>query len=396
VTPETSLDETLLSLLQSPINGRPLDHDGTGVLSDGQTLWPCVDGIPYLRLGRDVLRRKAVDLLRQRDPAGALALLLADRKDDSVPPAPIDGTRYLSRTGTSAVEAMERLRYGGLAWYMLHRWSQPTYLSGLALVQSHARAGGRMLDLGCGAGQYLRAWQQHGPGQGSAVGSDIVFSHLWIAKTFVAPGGWYLCHDANGPFPLRDGAVDVILAQDSFHYLPDKRHVMREMRRVCGTGIQLIGHVHNAGHFNYSAGLPLTAGEYVDLIEPDTAYDDADLTRAALTGTIAPALTEDKDLDSSSALAFATGAPRGDGVGMTLPPAGTALRLNPMLATGTAVWPSAKFEAEFVSSWEYLRTMTAPPEPVLTSAARGGLGADPEVDANARTRTILDLPERWL
>ena len=35
-----------LAILRSPQNGRELAYDGQGVLSDGETLWPCIDGIP--------------------------------------------------------------------------------------------------------------------------------------------------------------------------------------------------------------------------------------------------------------------------------------------------------------------------------------------------------------
>ena len=383
-----------LAILRSPQNGRELAYDGQGVLSDGETLWPCIDGIPYLRRGRESLRRAAVEALNVGAVYKALALLLSDRKDTSIPPVPQDMARQVARGAASAREAMESLHYGGLRWYLQHRWCEPSFLSGLALLETHAPRGATLLDLACGSGQYLRAWQQADETV-TVIGADIVYSHLWIARRFVAPSAWLVCFDADGPFPLADGVAGVALAQDAFHYFADKWHVVDQMRRVSQVGTLLLGHVHNAAQPNYSAGQPLDVDEYIALIQPSTVYDDDVLTRFALMDAAAhPATT--REARASAALAFSTGPVREDSIRVTLPPDGTSLELNPLLASGRPVWPSAKFEAEFVGPWQYLRTMAAPESSVLDRALSGALGTDPEVDGYARHRVLLDLPGRWL
>jgi SAM-dependent methyltransferase len=383
-----------LAVLRSPQNGRALTYDGRGVLSDGETLWPCIDGIPYLRLGRQALRLAAVEALRAGDARQALALLLSDRKDASIPPVPQGMASQVARGARTAREAMEGLRYGGLSWYLQHRWCQPSFLSGLALLEAHAPRGATLLDLACGTGHYLRAWQQANQ-QVTVIGADIVYSHLWIARHFVAPSAWLACFDADGPFPLSDGVAGVALVQDAFHYFARKLHVIGQVRRVSQGGTMLLGHVHNAAQPNYSAGRPLDAGEYLALIQPGTAYDDDALTRSALTGTAARPAAE-REARASAALAFSTGPARRDGIRVTLPPDGTPLVLNPLLASGRPAWPGPRFEAEFVGPWKYLQTMAAPDSSVLGRALSGALGADPEVDEHARRRVLLDIPGRWL
>ncbi|MGL5865271.1 MAG: class I SAM-dependent methyltransferase [Dermatophilaceae bacterium] len=388
------LPADFLAILRSPENGRPLTSAGPGLLSDGQSLWPCVEGIPYLRRNRDALRRAAVTALSDGQPCEALAILLRDRKDASIPPLPHDAAVRAASVASCAVEAMNMLGYGGLSWYMQHRWCQPSFLSGLALLEMWAPQGARLLDLACGTGQYLHRWQQCDPAT-AAIGADLVFSHLWIARRFVAPHAWLVCFDAEAPFPLADQAADLTFTQDSLHYFTDKPHVIAEMRRLSRDHRILLGHVHNAEHPNLSAGTPLTADAYLALIEHSAAYDDDDLTQSVLLDTPADPASPAR-LQRSPALAFATGPPPPQPVRMTLPPAGTALRLNPLLATGRLVWPDPKFQTEFADPWPYLHALATPSNSVLARAAAGGIGSDPELDHYARQQVLLDLPEGWL
>ena len=66
--------------LLSPITGGRLEADTRHSLADGNDeRWPVIDGIPYLRTGRDSLRREALDHLDRGDREGALVLLLGDQ-----------------------------------------------------------------------------------------------------------------------------------------------------------------------------------------------------------------------------------------------------------------------------------------------------------------------------
>ncbi|GAA4759526.1 MULTISPECIES: methyltransferase domain-containing protein [Streptomyces] len=392
--PARPLAEPLRALLRSPVTGDPLTWAGPHLLTDGTTLWPCPDGIPYLRTGRDGLRARAVDALRAGEVDRALALLLCDRKDDTVPPADPAAALAAATGATTAAAAMAGLGYGGLAPYFLHRWCQPTYLSGLALLDAHAPTGSTLFEIACGAGHFLRTWTER---SGPAIGSDLVFSHLWIARTFCAPDSDLVCFDADGPFPLADGAAGAALSHDSFHYFRDKRHVLAELLRVSGTGPVLLGHVHDAGHANFSPGLPLTADGYRELLAPDHCYDDEALTEAALRGrTVVPA--DRGRPQGAAALAFvrrATGAPGTPGR-LTAPLPGRPLRVNPLLTDDGPRWPDEQFAREFADGWPYLRELSRPPRATVAAARAGRAGSDPDVDRAARRRALVDLPESWL
>lgn len=382
----------MTTFLRSPTNGRPLEPAGDDLLTDGDTLWPCLDGIPYLRVGRDALRGAAVEAIRAGDRVEALALLLADRRHDGIPPAAHADALTVARGVGSAARAMDLLSYGGMSWYALHRWCQPTFLSGLALLESHADAGGVLMEVGCGTGQFLWSWSRSAP-HSTVIGGDIVFSHLWIAHRFAIPHANLLCFDVEARFPLATGVADTVFAHDAFHYFTDKSHVLSELRRVGRR--TLLGHVHNAAYPNLSAGTPLDVDSYLDLTRPDAVFDDDALTWTALGREPAPAASI-AALRRSAACALAMGDPPRTTAHVTLPPAGTPLRLNPLLATGEPVWPSEKFADEFVGDWRYLSEMTAPDAAVLRRAEAGATGSDPEVDDLARRRVVLDLPERWL
>ena len=84
---------------------------------------------------------------------------------------------------------------------------------------------------------------------------------------------------------------------------------------------------------------------------------------------------------------------------LTLPPPGTPLAPNPLYALSGEdpvalhlAWPSPRYEDEYAPRSGYLPGRLEVPRAVLESAARGGVGMDPEVDRLARCRVLLDLP----
>ena len=137
-------------LLRCPESGRPLRPDGPHALAGGARRWPVVDGIPYLRAGRGELADEAL---------AALALLLADQDDWACTPSPerealLELVRDADRL--SFRDAMDRLVLGEVATYFAHRWSDPTFLAGLALVEAHRGQARRAFEVACGAGHHLR------------------------------------------------------------------------------------------------------------------------------------------------------------------------------------------------------------------------------------------------
>lgn len=283
---------------------------------------------------------------------------------------------------TTLRDAMAALKYGPVADYFAYRWSDPTYLSGLALLDAHLGGTRSVLELACGIGHYLRelaARDVH------AVGLDVVPSKAWLANRFVAPDAEARVHDAGDPLPFADDAFDVVFVHDAFHYLPDKEQVAAELRRV-GRAV-VVGHAHNALVENLSPGAPLDPAGYAALFPGARLYDDAELTQAALDGTRAPERTAE-ELAQAEAIGLVWGDTKADGR-FALPLPGTSLRRNPLLGVdGEVRWPSERYEQEYAHASSFLTGGAAAEVP--ETAAMGDDVAD-----LARRRLLLDLPEAW-
>lgn len=371
--------------LVSPVTGAAL-HRHEDALADGDERWPVIDGIPFLRADRRALADEALACLDAGDRDTGLALLLGDQDGFAPDPPPdLDARRALvdDLPRLTFRDAMERLGYGPVAAYFAHRWSDPTYLSGLALAEAHWTGPARVFELACGAGHFLRAFAPRAP---SVSGGDLVFSKLWLARHFVAPHARLVCFDAGAPWPWRDGAADLVFCHDAFYFLPDKPHVAREMRRVAGPdGGVLVGHAHNAAVDNWSAGRPLRVPDYAALLGADHAYDDRECARA-MVDQRAPRPAALASLEDAPAVSFATGAGAPRAVGrFAVPGDGARLRRNPLYENGRIAWPSPRYASEYGPLATY-------PE---RSDAEAEITAAPAFADAIRRRVYVDLPERW-
>ena len=395
-----------------------------GLASDGEggPSWPVVGAIPYLRIGRGELKTSLVERNRETGgefgdrptltlrggTAGAAALLLTDR-DDFAPgdPPPVENAAEAFAGGMSFREAMGLLGYGSVAHYFAHRAAVPTFLSGLSLLALAPPTGNGVLELCCGAGHFLR----HLAGRrGPATGTDVVFSKLFLADRYVCDDAAYLCCDASAaPVPLPDGTGQTVFCHDALYFLPDKLHVLREMKRLAGPGgTVLVGHAHNsAADHGDVAGTPQTPAEYLALFEqagmPDPdLYDDAELAESCLSHAKPRARSAD-ELASCEAIAavWPGGGGRWD-PSLTLPAPGTPLSLNPLLVeegnTLKPDWPRPRFAEEYRAA-TYLTHQVADDErPVLEAAKAAPVpfdAGDAVIERLARRRILLDVPEGW-
>ena len=367
-------------VLHSPVTGAALRRETHALVAAGER-WPVIDDIAFLRADRRALADQTLAALDAGDAADATALLLGDQDGFApIPPPPIEVRAALvrDRDAVSFREAMARLAFGPVADYFAHRWSDPTYLSGLALAEAHWPEPGTVFELACGAGHFLRAFAGHAP---CVAGADLVFAKLWLARHFVAPDAMLVCMDAGARWPLADGWADLVFCHDALYFLPDKPHVAREMRRVGRAS--LVGHAHNADVENHSAGRPLRTAEYAALLGADRGYDDHELTRAWIEER-APRLRALDDLADAPAVSFA---PKlsARAAGKWLPPDGARVMRNPLYSDGRIVWPSERYAAE------YGALATYPPTSDAAAHAVSGT-VDP---ALIRSRVFVDLPARW-
>ncbi len=338
--------------------------------------WPVVDGIRWRRTGREALRERAVALLDDDDVDGARTALLADNDDwwDEPPPPP----EQLARVADAATlrEAVALLGLGRVGDYVAHRWSDPTYLAGLALLQAHWPGDRPVVEVACGTGQFLR--ELAGRGVHDLVGVDVVFSKLWLAQRFVCPSATYVCADATAALPVNVVQPAYVLCVDALYFLRDKPAAVAAFRALAGDGGTLVvGHTHTPAEV-HSSGESLTVARYADLLGTDLVYDDDELTSAFLQARPPrPGAGE-----QARAVALVAGDPCRPGPDLTAPLAPT--RLNPLYAlldgTGVRTWPSERWATEYARAGEYL------PERVDPAAL--------PVDA-VRRRVLLALPEAW-
>ena len=379
--------------LVSPTNGRPLDADTAHSLSDGAgERWPVVDGIPFLRTGRVKLGTAALNRLDAGDRDGALALLLGDQDDWwTGAPADPDRLRTLVREATrlSFRAAMEHLGFGRVGDYFAHRWSDPTYLAGLALLESHWSAPSSAFELCCGTGHYLRELARRGV---TCLGADVVFAKLWLARHWVVGHDVDLvCFDAASLWPITERRVDLVCCHDAFYFLEPKSTIAARLRdSVMAGGMLAVAHVHNRDCANFSSGAAATAGELAALFPDATFYDDAELTRA-LVDCRAPRPAPYTDLIGMEAFSLVEGGtlqPRALTGGLAVPRDGASLRRNPLYDDGDHVaWPSRRYEDEYAPRATFPMRSRAP--------ARATYAAVGPIETMARSRELVDLPERW-
>lgn len=380
--------------LRSPSTGLQLRPDGPDTIGDGRERWPVLDGIPYLRTGRDDLVRESVAALDAGDRTRALKLLLSDADDwwDGPAPAEPDLDRLLAeRDRLSLREAMGLLAFGRVGDYFAHRWTDPTFLAGLALIDAHWAEPAAAFELACGIGHYLRELEAAGV---RPIGADVVFAKLWLARHWVVgPDVDLVCFDAGSAWPVADFGADLCVCHDAFYFLEPKAEILRRLRGLLRPGGQLaIGHVHNRGAANLSAGAGMTADEVAAMFPDAAVFDDAELTRAAADGRepVARPLSELAGVEAFSLVEGAAGPARTASGPLCAPDASRPLRRNPLYRTAdraeaVVAWPSERYADEYGSLATYpLRTgLPERPEPGTVS---------PE---QVRRREAVALPTRW-
>lgn len=330
-----------------------------------------VDGIPFARVGREELTDRVGALLAAGEVDAARVALLADTDDwwDGDPPPPEQLARVVH--ARTLREAMALLGMGRVADYFAHRWSDPTYLSALGLLQAHWPGERPVVEVACGIGHLLRELAQRG--HRDLVGVDVVWAKLWLAQRFVCPSARYLCADVTALPPLGVGTPAYVLCHDALYFVHDKPAAVAAMLEVAGDGgTVVVGHAHVADPH----GAPVSAAQYAQLLGSDLAYDDDELTRALLDGR-APVRSPVAELERSEAVGLVAGDPCAPAPVDLGEPVG-ALRLNPLYVDGVLRWPSDRYAAEYASRSGYLPDR-----------------ADPLPADAARRRVLVDLPERW-
>lgn len=101
----------------------------------------------------------------------------------------------------------------------------------LAIIERYVPlAGRRVLDLGCGLGEYVRAFAREGA---HAYGCDIARDRLVTGRQRGAPG---LLQAAGEALPLASGTLDVVVLNEVIEHVTDDRATLAEVARVLTPG----------------------------------------------------------------------------------------------------------------------------------------------------------------
>lgn len=384
--------------------------EGDGVWQAGEgRVWPQIDGIAFLRAGRESMATEAVALLRRGERTEALALLLTD-VDDFAANAPerVAAMAVANDVATrqcSAVQAMRRLAFGAVADYFAMRPSTPTFVSGIELLANHVDDHRPVIELACGLGHFLSHLARHGVG---CAGCDVTFSKLWLGRRFLLPVHVPLvCADISGghTFAATCRSDVTVFCHDAFYFLPDKPRAARRLEALAGAGGQvLLGHVHLVGHDHAGIGGELLDAEgYARLFSSAShVYEDAALVRAWSTRSEAVPVAAES-LSGREAMAMATGRTKGRSPmsALRLEPPNELLYPNPLLKADARGrlhpdWPSTAFAREYAEA-DYLGGSGAP-EPAALPRRAIDIDVDEQIGRVCLPGPFVSLatvPLRW-
>ncbi|WP_375403829.1 class I SAM-dependent methyltransferase [uncultured Sphingomonas sp.] len=362
--------------LLSPTSGQALTADTPQSLADGWGgRWPVVDGIPYLRVESEGLVALALNHLDAGRTDEALVALLTDQDAWWTGPATdlTDLRRLVAERDTLSLrDAMALLRFGPVADYFAYRWSDPTYLAGLALLEAHWAEPKTAFELACGIGHYLRELTRRGV---ACVGADVVFAKCWLAKHWVAPEAEYVVFDAGATWPIGPERFDLVQCHDAFYFMPRQEFVADRLRDATAPdGVLAVSHVHNSGFTGGAKGPAKRADEWATFFPDATVFDERALLGALLTADApeSTAWVDDPAVEAWS-LAKGGGPARSLTGGFALPPTDAKLRRNPLLGEDGVRWPSDHYRDEYAA----------------------GCAWASDAGDDVRTRRLVDLPERW-
>jgi ubiquinone/menaquinone biosynthesis C-methylase UbiE len=98
-----------------------------------------------------------------------------------------------------------------------------------AVLQALNPGAGRVLDIGCGTGELAQRIRDEHPGT-AVVGCDFSTGMLARARAKNQAASWVQGDACRLPF--RDGAFDVVISTEAFHWFPDQDAALREACRV--------------------------------------------------------------------------------------------------------------------------------------------------------------------
>ena len=304
-----------------------------------------------------------------------------------------------------AVSFSDLLGNGAYHGYLRHRFSAQSFWTLYPFFPFLGQRR-RVLEICCGAGHASYVISR-ALAPSEMICLDGNFKNLFFLRKFFSPAKCILA-DASFPLPFRDGAFDLALMMDAFHYVESQYLLSREIERVVGKeGGFLILHVHSSMAFNFSPGKPVSPFRIPELFHRDLAViPEPQLLHNFLNQNPLDLITKPGAEALEKADAFCVAA--------NIEPAshekawdrilnGPAnLRINPLYETHlsgdhfmlTRRFPSETFRREYPLTEAYLPDQVKIGKDVLHSLATA---ADSDQIRQLRKKfVLLDLPDHFL
>jgi 2-polyprenyl-3-methyl-5-hydroxy-6-metoxy-1,4-benzoquinol methylase len=132
---------------------------------------------------------------------------------------------------------MPSLAYHEGRWREIPRGLEPSeFALRSRFLTENVGAGERVLDVGCGEGQFAAELARAGA---SVVGIDVAEEPLRRARE-LHPELDVRLEDAEGPWELADGSFDVVWAGEVIEHVADTAAWLSEVRRVLRSGGRLL------------------------------------------------------------------------------------------------------------------------------------------------------------
>ncbi|MBV9945042.1 MAG: class I SAM-dependent methyltransferase [Solirubrobacterales bacterium] len=126
----------------------------------------------------------------------------------------------------------------------------PLFERRLGFLLAAVSAGDRVLDLGCGAGEFTAALAARGA---RVVGVDVAEAALQRARVR-HPGVCFQLVPFDGPLPFGVGAFDLVWASEVIEHVADTARWLSEVRRVLAPGARLLATTPSHGRLRVLLG----------------------------------------------------------------------------------------------------------------------------------------------
>jgi len=294
--------------------------------------------------------------------------------------------------------------------HFTYLFGQPRHLAGLSLASLFPTSGKPILDLACGFGHYMHYWCTSRPGQ-RVIGVDRNFFQLYVAKKRIAPGGDFICSEADGKLPFVSRSFSGVFCSDAFHYFLGRWQSVEEMKRLVEAGGSIVLSRFGNRRVEPREGYELTVDGYLRLFDgiPTRMVSEESLLQAYLKKSGPPFdeqpamthLTSQKWLyllASENRVLF-----RDHPEFESWPHAAGRLRLNPLYheihkdpdgnMTLEFRFPSKWYEFENSACTRYMPATALVSKEVLNTMASGTWSED--LESLIRQCIIVGMPERY-